>query len=121
MTYSESFQDRFWRNVKRPPVEDSKPCWEWQASTRKGSYGQIWSDPDPETGEKTLLSAHRVAWEILNGPVPEGMVLLHSCDNPKCCNPHHLTASTQAANMRDMKRKGRDTGSKTRFKGGSIW
>lgn len=119
MMYSESFQERYWSKVVRG---DEQVCWEWQASFRKDGYGQIWSDPDPVSKKKSLLSSHRVAWEIYHDtPVPEGMVLLHSCDNPKCCNPRHLTASTQAANMRDMRRKGRDSGSKTRFRGTSIW
>lgn len=51
--------------------------------------------------------AHRVAWEMANGPIPEGMVILHSCDVPSCVNPHHLTAGTQADNLKDMHAKSR--------------
>jgi HNH endonuclease len=51
--------------------------------------------------------AHRMAWEMVNGPTPEGMVILHSCDVPSCVNPHHLTAGTQADNLKDMRAKGR--------------
>lgn len=54
---------------------------------------------------KTML-AHRVAFELFNGRVPEG-ILLHSCDTPLCCNPAHLTEGTQAENLSDMRNKGR--------------
>lgn len=54
--------------------------------------------------------AHRVAWEMVNGPIPCGMVILHRCDVPSCVNPDHLMVGTQADNMRDMGRKGRARG-----------
>ena len=51
---------------------------------------------------------HRIAWEAYNAePIPEGMVVMHSCDNPACFNPAHLTIGTQGDNMRDRDRKGR--------------
>lgn len=94
----EAFLRRFWGKVDQP---DPEGCWEWQASTRKNGYGQIWFGD-------TLLSAHRVAYEAHNGPLPAGYVLRHTCDNPRCCNPAHLLAGTQEANLRDMKVRGRD-------------
>ncbi|MFB9187253.1 HNH endonuclease signature motif containing protein [Dactylosporangium sucinum] len=60
------------------------------------------------SGKVKLLLAHRVAWEVANGqPIPDGLQVLHSCDNPPCCNPAHLSIGTQAENMQQMVARGR--------------
>lgn len=61
------------------------------------------------------LKAHRVSWEIHYGPIPEGAVVMHSCDNPPCCNPSHLRLGTQRENLADMREKSR--GVTTHFTG----
>lgn len=106
--YDEDFLQRFWDKVDQP---DPEGCWEWQASTRKDGYGQIWHGG-------SLLSAHRVAYETYHGPLGPGLVLRHTCDNPRCCNPQHLLAGTQEANMRDMTSRGRDRFRGSRSKSG---
>ena len=95
-----SIETRFWRKVdKRGPDE----CWPWTASTVGGGYGQIGRGGRGGGNE----IAHRLSWMIANGPIPEGLYILHSCDNPICVNPAHLSPGTQKRNLDDMAAKGR--------------
>lgn len=55
-----------------------------------------------------VLKTHRIAWELANGPIPDGLSVCHSCDNPPCCNVEHLFLGTHADNMADMIAKKRD-------------
>jgi Pectobacterium phage endonuclease len=76
-------------------------CWPWRGYIEpKNGYGRI-----VIAGRKIL--AHRAVYEKLVGPILPGFDLLHSCDNPPCCNPRHLSPGTHAHNMVDMARKGR--------------
>ena len=88
--------ERFWSKVDVGPVE---VCWEWQAHTVRG-YGGIKVDCKTK-------KAHRVAWELTSGPIPEDMCVLHKCDNPLCVNPSHLFLGTQSDNIQDRVSKGR--------------
>lgn len=90
--------ERFWLRVDRRGGGDA--CWPWTQGTRNG-YGRFY------VGNKKYLEAHRVAYALMNGPIPEGVDVLHSCDNPPCCNPAHLSLGTHTDNMRDMESKGR--------------
>ena len=85
-------------NSTRPSTKTD--CIEWTKYRDKGGYGVL------RSGGKTML-AHRVAWERANGPIPEGMKVLHKCDNPPCVNPDHLSLGTQQDNIRDCFLKGR--------------
>ena len=84
---------RLWEKIDaRQPDE----CWEWTGGTNSGGYGHL-GTPD---GRRHL--AHRL---VIGAE--QGEVVMHACDNPPCCNPKHLSAKTQADNMRDMVAKGR--------------
>lgn len=74
-------------------------CDEWMAAKVKG-YGIFWIK-----GKNRY--AHRVSWEMTNGPIPVGLFVLHKCDNPKCVKPTHLFLGDTMVNMADMIQKGR--------------
>lgn len=90
--------DRFWAMVEKTPT-----CWLWKGAKGDKGHGTFGFN-----GKQT--SAHRVAWELLRGSIPEGLWVLHNCpegDNPACVNPDHLWLGTVADNNRDMFAKGR--------------
>lgn len=88
---------RFWKYVSK--ISDAE-CWEWTGSLTHNGYGSIWF-------MGYTCRAHRVSYLIHCGPVPDGMCVLHRCDNRKCCNPSHLYLGDWNENMQDMKAKGR--------------
>lgn len=91
--------ERFWEKVGQSgPTE----CWPWLAGKGGGAYvyGHI------RHSGKTI-NAHRVAWTLTYGTIPQGLCVLHRCDNPLCCNPAHLFLGTRTDNNADKMRKGR--------------
>lgn len=81
-------------------------CWPWPKYLDAKGYGKIFFDD-------FKFSVHRLSYEHYKGPIPEGMCVMHSCDNPACFNPDHLSLGTHTDNMRDMVRKGRHGKRKT--------
>ena len=95
---SASDKEKFWRRVD---VSDPLKCWPWKGHINKKGYGLV-------TIQKERFRAHRVSLALKDGALSaEKPHALHSCDNPKCCNPFHLFAGTHTDNMRDMMGKGR--------------
>jgi hypothetical protein len=99
---------RFWKYVdRRGPGE----CWPWTGATRSG-YGCLTVKVD---GKPKSRRAARMAWALANGrPLGPGMMALHRCDNPPCCNPAHLYEGTAADNMADKVARGRQSRSGAR-------
>jgi hypothetical protein len=83
-----STAERFWAKVRK-----TDGCWLWQGSLRSG-YGRFRGGAGP------LVTAHRYAYRLLVGPIPEGLVLDHLCRNGACVNPAHLEPVTQRENLR---------------------
>ena len=91
--------ETFWESVVRRGSDD---CWEWSGPRNRQGYGT----------SRSLVAgirakAHRVAWMLSRGSIPDGIFVCHHCDNPPCCNPAHLFLGTHAENMRDMVQKDR--------------
>ena len=96
---------RFWAKVdKNGPAPAHRPtlgpCWMWTASCDGSGYPQV-----SRLGH--LLGAHRVSYELTFGSIPDGLLVLHQCDTPRCVRPDQLFVGTHVDNMRDMVNKGR--------------
>jgi hypothetical protein len=93
----------FWMSVRRSSVfRRDGACWLW-AGAKVSGYGHI-------TRRSVQIQAHRYAWELINGPVPNGKWILHKCDVRACVRPSHLFVGDHKENMLDMRRKGRKLG-----------
>lgn len=93
----EEAEVRFWRAICKR--EDG--CWEWMGSRHYKGYGEF----TPKPGNR--MKAHRYAWISTRGPIPDGLLVCHHCDNPPCCNPDHLFLGSEKANKNDSVEKRR--------------
>lgn len=90
----------FWDNVDVSAGPGA--CWPWLRGTNPDGYGQM-------SYKGKVWLTHRLAWTLDNGPIPDGLCILHSCDNPPCVNPAHLRPGTKANNAHDRDERGRRT------------
>lgn len=91
-------EQRFW-----PKVQKGEGCWLWTGCRDHHGYGQI--NRGGHAGGH--VKAHRLSFELANGPLPPGAHVLHRCDTPACVRPDHLFLGDHTTNMRDMWAKGR--------------
>ncbi len=101
-----STAERFWPMVDpygptQPHTPELGRCWEWIGCRDKNGYGKT------RDADKSHIRTHRVSWILHNGPIPEGLWVLHRCDNPPCVRPDHLWLGTAKDNSEDMFKKGR--------------
>ena len=82
-------------------ADDGNGCWIWRGAVGSDGYGRV-------RRRGVTHSAHRFAYELFKGPIPEELCVMHRCDVPLCVNPTHLVLGTKADNSSDMLRKGRD-------------
>ena len=95
MNITEGDKKRFWNKVDK-----SGGCWEWTAGVVSRGYGRF------RLGYKTVY-AHRFAYSLMHGSIPDNMQICHHCDNPRCVKPSHLFLGTQSDNIQDSVTKGR--------------
>ena len=97
-------EERFWRRV-----EKTSGCWIWRGGVHSGGYGFMRGEGGRNAPNVTV---HRLSYEMHHGPIPDGLVVMHACDNPLCVNPDHLSVGTHKDNTQDMIAKGRAANNK---------
>lgn len=93
-----SYEESFWEKVDK-----TEGCWLWTAAKNGGGYGAFFR----KDGRFGTNMAHRIAFQLAYGAIPDGMIIMHTCDNRACVNPAHLVPGTHQDNVDDMVRKGR--------------
>lgn len=103
------FIEYFWARVRK---NDLTGCWNWIADKDKDGYGYAYLGKTRIEGTKKYIKhrdkTHRLSWNMHNGAIPEGLCVLHKCDNPSCVNPDHLFIGTKKQNSEDMVAKQRN-------------
>lgn len=90
-------EERFWSRVSK---KETNECWEWTGARNSKGYGSFKIN-------NVNWMPHRYSYTVTKGQIPDGLVIMHSCDNSRCVNPEHLFAGTQSDNMLDCAKKGR--------------
>lgn len=95
-----AYDTKFMEKVRAKTRVTERGCWEWTGFCGPNGYGQVCY-----RGRQSRV--HRVLYALTHGPIPDGLDICHTCDNPPCCNPHHLFAAPAKVNIQDMLAKGR--------------
>lgn len=98
-------------------VNEDTGCWDWTASRARGGYGQFMSSVKDG---RLWYRAHRFSYLAHKGEIPNGLVVMHTCDNPSCVNPEHLKVGTQTDNIRDRDEKERGIWTRTVSRGMDV-
>src|SRR5688572_1032600 len=98
--------ERFWSKIAKDGLipehrPELGPCWVWTAACSREGYGVF------QEARGTTVRAHRKAWELSHGCIPDDLNVLHHCDNPRCCRPAHLFLGTHVDNSNDKVSKAR--------------
>lgn len=93
--------------LKSRTILSDSGCWEWQGATKNFGYGYI-TIGSRKDGSRKTITTHRAMYIATHGEIPNGLWVLHHCDNPKCINPEHLYAGTREDNTRDRESRGRN-------------
>ena len=104
--------ERFWKHVD---VRGADECWPWRGRCCSGGYGMA------TIGDDRQFAAHRVAYYVQNGEDPMPYDVLHSCDNPPCCNGAHLSKGTEGQNSADMVHRHRSASGERNHKAKLTW
>ena len=91
-----NYIERFWSKVKKGDF-----CWNWTSSVSRGGYGKF------SVSRSKWVEAHRISYLIKHGSIPDGLCVLHKCDNKMCVRPDHLFLGTYNDNVQDCIVKGR--------------
>lgn len=99
-------RSEFYKRVGR----SENGCLEWAGAMHEQGYGMFWYRPTEKRGigNWKAKKAHRMAWELEHGAIPDGLCVCHTCDNRKCVDVKHLWLGTNTDNTHDMISKGRD-------------
>jgi hypothetical protein len=105
MVITEEQKKLFWSNVS---IGSEDECWDWKLCKSHNGYGRV-------TINYITQRTHRISWILTNGTIPDGLCVLHRCDNPACCNPSHLFLGDVKDNtcdkcIKDRQLKGEDAG-----------